>query len=328
VSAHPVRRALGIGLRLLLVALVAFGLWLFVRGLDPRALLAALRSASPSLLAAAAVVNLAHLGFRMLRLRELVRPTRLIGTGRLYRYFLALCAGNNLLPARAGEAVRIWLLHSREGVAASTAISASVVEKVSDVVSLLILVAPLPWLLSDLPAWVARSLSFSGLAAAVLIAILAALLHAHRHYPPHTLRGRIALGGRTLHGVAGVLTISLLSFGVWVSDAATLLLVLRAVHVEIPFAGTLFVLLTLNLAIAAPSTPAQVGAFELGTVAALRVLHVPEEPALAVALLYHLAQVIPVTLLGLPDLLLITRARAVARAESAPAAPSARQADT
>jgi uncharacterized membrane protein YbhN (UPF0104 family) len=100
------------------------------------------------------------------------------------------------------------------------------------------------------------------------------------------------------------------------------------VHVEIPLAGSLFVLLTLNLAIAAPSTPAQVGAFELGTVAALRLLHVPEEHALAVAVLYHLTQVIPVTLLGLPDLLLITRARAAAaRAESLPAAPSARQAD-
>src|SRR5258708_22212619 len=126
VSAHPIRRALGLGLRVLLVGLVAFGLWLFVRGLDPAALLAAMGSASPLLLVAAAVVNLAHLGFRMLRLRELVRPTRLIGTGRLYRYFLALFAGNNLLPARAGEAGRPWLLPNPEGGAARTAPSPSV----------------------------------------------------------------------------------------------------------------------------------------------------------------------------------------------------------
>src|SRR5258708_30945067 len=103
VSAHPIRRALGFGLRVLLVGLVAFGLWLFVRGLDPAALLAAMGSASPLLLVAAAVGNLAHLRFRMLRLRELVRPPPLIGTGRLSPYFLAPCPRHNLLPPRPGE---------------------------------------------------------------------------------------------------------------------------------------------------------------------------------------------------------------------------------
>lgn len=327
-SAHPLRRALSFALRLLLAGLVAFGLWLFVRGIDLRAVLRALRSASPGLLALAALVNLVHLGLRMLRLRELVRPAREVGKVRLYRYFLALSAGNTLLPARAGEAVRIWLLHVREGVAPSTAISASVVEKISDVAALLVVVAPLPWLLPDLPLWLAKTLSFSGLAAAVLIALLAALLHAHRHHPVHTLRGRLALGGRALHDARGIVAVSLLSFAVWFSDAATLLLVMRAAHTQTSLAGALFVLLTLNVAIAAPSTPAQVGAFELGAVAALRVLHLSEESALAVALLYHLIQAIPVTVLGLPDLLLITRARAAARAGSSPAAPSAPPADT
>jgi uncharacterized protein (TIRG00374 family) len=107
---------------------------------------------------------------------------------------------------------------------------------------------------------------------------------------------------------------------VWFSDAAALVLVLRALGCDIPLAGTVFVMLTLNLAIAVPSTPAGVGAFELGAVAALRVLHVGEGPALAVALLYHVVQVVPVTVLGLPDLLSITRARAAARAGSSTAA--------
>lgn len=326
-SAHPLRRALWFALRLLLVALVGFGLWIFVRGIDLRAVLQAVRGASPGLLLLAALLNLVHLGLRMLRLRELVRPAREVGPVRLYRYSLALSAGNTLLPARAGEAVRIWLLHAREGVAASTAIAASVVEKISDVVALLVVVAPLPWLLPELPRWVAKALSLSGVAAVLIVVVLAALLHAHRHHPAHTLRGRLALGGRALHGPRGIALVAVYSFAVWLTDAATLLLVMRAAHAEASLAGAFFVLLTLNLATAAPSTPAQVGAFELGALAALRVLHLPEESALAVALLYHVVQAVPVTVLGLPDLLLITRARAAARAGSSPEAPSAPPAD-
>ena len=323
--AKPLRRWTasipGLALRALLVALVAVALWFFVRGIDLHALFAALRAASIPLLFAAALVNLLHLGFRVLRLRELLRPARLLGAGKLYRYSLALCAGNNLLPARAGEAVRIWLLHSRESIAAGTALSVSVVEKICDAVVLLLLVAPVPFLILDLPRWVSHSLLTTSVLAVVLVALVAFLLHAHRHFSPQTLRGRLALGGRALHSPRAVVVVALQSVAVWLSDAAVFFLILRAVHVQIPLAGIFFVLLTLNLAIAAPSTPAQVGAFELGALAALRLLHVPEEQALAAALLYHLAQAIPVTLLGLPDLLLITRARAAARAGSPPAAP-------
>jgi uncharacterized membrane protein YbhN (UPF0104 family) len=71
----------------------------------------------------------------------------------------------------------------------------------------------------------------------------------------------------------------------------------------------LLVLLSLNLAIAVPSTPAQVGAFELGASAPLALLGVPPERALAFALLYHVMQALPTTLAGLPLL------RAVRRSE-------------
>jgi glycosyltransferase 2 family protein len=307
-------------LRILAVLLVLFACVLFVRSIDLSVVLAAMRSASPPLLLAAALANLLHLGVRVLRLRELLLPARRVSVSRLYRYSLAFCAGNNLLPARAGEAVRIWLLHSREAIAASTSLSASVMEKLCDAVALLLLALPLPWLIPDLPSWASGAILSSSALALGAIVVLAILLRAHREAPLHTLRGRLYLGARALGSPRALLGIAVLSLAVWFSDAAALLLVLRALGCEIPFAGTIFVMLTLNLAIAIPSTPASVGAFELGAVAALRVLHVAEGPALAVALLYHVVQMVPVTVLGLPDLLSITRARAAARAGSSTAA--------
>jgi uncharacterized membrane protein YbhN (UPF0104 family) len=307
-------------LRILAVLLVLFACVFFVRSIDFSVVLAAMRSASPLLLLAAAAANLLHVGTRVLRLRELLSPARRVAVGRLYRYSLAFCAGNNLLPARAGEAVRIWLLHSRESIAASTSVSASVMEKLCDVVALLVLAAPLPWLIPDLPSWVAGAILSSSALALAAVVVLAILLRAHREAPLHTLRGRLYLGARALGSPRALFAIAVWSFAVWFSDAAALVLVLRALGCDIPLAGTVFVMLTLNLAIAVPSTPAGVGAFELGAVAALRVLHVGEGPALAVALLYHVVQMVPVTVLGLPDLLSITRARAAARAGSSTAA--------
>ena len=48
-----------------------------------------------------------------------------------------------------------------------------------------------------------------------------------------------------------------------------------------------------------PSTPAKVGALEVGALAALDLLHVASEPALAFALLYHAMQVLPLIVVGL-----------------------------
>jgi uncharacterized membrane protein YbhN (UPF0104 family) len=76
-------------------------------------------------------------------------------------------------------------------------------------------------------------------------------------------------------------------------------LVLAAVHVSLPWAAPLVVLLAISAATAMPSTPGHVGTLELAAVGALMLLGVGREQALAFALLYHAMQVIPVTLIGL-----------------------------
>ncbi|HEX4450091.1 MAG TPA: lysylphosphatidylglycerol synthase domain-containing protein, partial [Kofleriaceae bacterium] len=61
----------------------------------------------------------------------------------------------------------------------------------------------------------------------------------------------------------------------------------------------LLILFTLNLAITAPSTPAGVGALEVGVLLATRLLGIPDEPAAALALLYHGLQILPLLVVGL-----------------------------
>jgi len=57
--------------------------------------------------------------------------------------------------------------------------------------------------------------------------------------------------------------------GVWLADLVQVMLVLDAMNIHLPVAAGLLTLFTLNLTIALPSTPAQVGALEVGALAAL-----------------------------------------------------------
>ncbi|MEO7730770.1 MAG: lysylphosphatidylglycerol synthase domain-containing protein, partial [Kofleriaceae bacterium] len=74
---------------------------------------------------------------------------------------------------------------------------------------------------------------------------------------------------------------------------------LHAVGLDLPLASGLLILFTMNLAIIVPSTPAQLGALELGALAGLDLLQVGHEPALAFALLYHAVMILPLLATGL-----------------------------
>jgi hypothetical protein len=84
-------------------------------------------------------------------------------------------------------------------------------------------------------------------------------------------------------------------------DLACLLAVMHAVGVDAPAASGLLVILAVNLAIAIPAVPGNLGTVELGAVAGLQPFGVSVELGLAVGILYHLAQVLPIAALALLD---------------------------
>jgi glycosyltransferase 2 family protein len=85
---------------------------------------------------------------------------------------------------------------------------------------------------------------------------------------------------------------------VWLLDMLSIVVVFDSLHVDISTSGALFVLFIINLSIAAPTTPANIGPLQLGALLATRMLGIPSEPALAFALLYHAIQIFPLLLVG------------------------------
>jgi uncharacterized membrane protein YbhN (UPF0104 family) len=292
-------RRLTIAIRVLAIAAVAGALWWFVREMDFSALGRALRTAKLWPLVVAAALNFVCLWGKATCWRIMLAPRHKVPVLRLFRYTIAAFAASAIAPARAGEVLRVWTLKRRDGVPAADTAAVAVAEKLLDGISMLILVAPVPWLLPGLPSWVTGAMCLcAAVAILVLIVLFIAVGRVDVTGPPTLIRrflgGMHVLRSPTRLGASlGLLLL------VWTADLGEVTAVLYAVDIDLPIAAGLLILFTLNLTIMVPSTPAQVGALEVGALAALGLLHVAHEPALAFALLYHAVQVIPLIAAGL-----------------------------
>ena len=281
------------------IVLIAVGLGFVIRDLDVGQLRGALASATLWPVALAAVLSFVGLWGKAGAWRILLAPRARVSTRRLFRYGIVSAAGSVIAPGRAGEILRVWLLKRRDGVKPADTIAVAVAERLLDAAAMLALVAPLPWLLPGLPAWIGRaSLLCAGIALTVFVALSIAVMKRAPTAPSSWLRQFID-GIQVLRSPALLLA----AFGalllVWVIDLGEVMLCLAAVGISMQWAGALLVLFTLNLVIAVPSTPGQVGALELGALIGTDLLHIPRAPALAFALLYHAMQIVPLILVGL-----------------------------
>ncbi len=291
-------RRFSLTIRLAVLAIVIAGLWFFIRKMDWDKLAEALSSATLWPLFAAIALNALCMYAKAASWHVMLAPRFQVSTLRLFRYAIAAFAASAIAPARAGEVLRVWVLRQRDGVPAADTAAVAVEEKLLDGMTMLCLMAPVPFLLPDLPSWVGTSIvTCAGVAIVLFIGLSIAV---GRVGPvPTTVITRFIAGMHILRSPRRLVIVFALLFVVWIADLGQVILVLHAVGIHLPIAAALLVLFTLNLTIMVPSTPAQVGAFEVGALVGLKVLHVEGEPALAFALLYHALQVIPIIVGGL-----------------------------
>jgi uncharacterized membrane protein YbhN (UPF0104 family) len=286
--------------RLLVVAGAAGGIALFVvfaRSIDLRATARVLGHADLALVGLAVVANALATALRGWRWQLLLEPV--LPLARLVRYTFAAHAANNVLPARAGEAMLAWEVSRREQIPLATVGASVVLTHVLDAVSLLPFVLPLPFLLA-LPPWVKQLVAI--VVTLALAGTLAAAWAARRS-------GRIGETVRALRSRRRAAASLFASVLAWALEIAVALAAARAVGISLPPAAGCVLLMVVNLAIALPSAPASVGAHEAGSIAALAVLGVQGPEALSFALVFHAVQIVSVMLPGLPILLSIISER-------------------
>lgn len=321
--------------RLLLSVGVLFLCVLLFRQIEWRRVWESLQKADWRLIVVAVALNLTlNLAARTLRWATLVE--RLPHTGRgartleLGALLIASYASSNVLPGRAGEALRTFELNRRHNYPVAALIAAQLIEKVIEglsmaAIALFVLILARPsrslWapvlglatlgvLGTALVIAVATSFRRWGGGARPLLGAAATEAEATPTAPNTSLTIRVKERARAFFHRLGEAVHLMHAPSVWqrtlfysfVSDfvdIAMLGMCLYGVGIHVGAVGWLLVFLTVNMAIVVPSTPGQIGVHEAGTVLVLSALGIEPNVALAGALIYHAVHVVPTTVFGL-----------------------------
>lgn len=264
------------------MAAVAGGMVMLLRNIDVNRLQTAFVHAAWLPLVGAALASFGILASKSWAWQYLLAPSYRAPFTTIVRVTLLSYAASLIVPLRGGEVLRVLLLDRDCNVPPVHAATIAAAEKLLDIVAILLLAAPLPWLLPQLPASMGWLLALAGFVALCGLAVLARW----------TVRRCAALAPRAL-----AIALMILLAG-WLLDCVAIALVMSAVGIKLSLAAILLGLLGINFAVAIPSTPGQIGALQLGAAAALQWTSIAVPDALAFAALYQLVQIGPLLAVG------------------------------
>jgi glycosyltransferase 2 family protein len=232
-------------------------------------------------------------------------------------------AALGVLPARAGDVLRPYLLARQEGLLVSATLATIVMERVLDLIAVLALLALYVWGIADpgaLPPALLRGIEVSSaLAGAVAIALMGVmwvlathperiggLVFAMARVLPHAVADRLADLARTFSGgfaaarePRALAAAIAWSFPLWLAIAAEAWLVTIAFDIAMPFSGTFLLQALLVIGVAVP-TPGAVGSYhEAYRIGVTTFFGAPEDTAVAAAIVTHAISYFPVVLTGI-----------------------------
>jgi hypothetical protein len=263
----------------------------------------------------ALIIYFAGVWFRALRWQFLLSPLRTLSSKRLFSVVVIGYMANNLLPLRAGELVRAYILGEREEMSKAAVLATIAIERIFDGLSLLFIAASVSLFL-PLADWLRDAVQLMALLFLGALVFLFVLATSQRlalgvtrfglRFLPRKFADRgenlasVFLDGlRALHKpvtLAGVFITSLIS---WLCEAAMYYLIALSFGITQPYTVILLVTSAANLAISLPSSQGGIGPFEYFASRTLIIFGVDLAKATAYALVLHAALLLPVIALGL-----------------------------
>jgi glycosyltransferase 2 family protein len=234
--------------------------------------------------------------------------------------------GNNVLPARAGEMLRVVLLDRRTEAGKRRLLGTVVAERMLDAIALGgIFVVVVFGVLRETTVPSEKPLLVGGAAVAVLALAIAGLWYARRRgmlQRVHDWMRPLAHAPRALVGREGAILLGG-TFVLWAFEASVYLAVARAVDLDISGMGSLYLVALTNFFAALPAAPGSIGTFDAAVVFGSKALGATGSIAVSYLLLLRFVLYVPITVVGL--IVLVTRyggwsrVRAAARLEASKA---------
>ena len=317
------------GLRIVLRTLVVVGLavgllFLFLRNADLDKVVTSVRAARVDYLLLSLALTCVTFLIRAERWQYLLAPLGPTRFMMVLRTTVIGFAASAVLPARAGEVIRPFLLARREGLSATATFATIIVERILDLVAVLLLLAA--FLLWFDPGVEARdsglfsAIRYGGLLMTpVAIGMLAVMffmaghperlhawvLKAERLLPSRAaamfakLAQTLAEGFAVVRSPLRVLAATGWSLVLWLTIGTGLWAVAVGFGIDMPFTGAWLMLAPLVVGVAVP-TPGGVGGFhEAFRLGATSFFGADNDTAVGAAIVLHAISVVPVVIVGL-----------------------------
>jgi len=233
-----------------------------------------------------------------------------VGTRRSDSYGLTTVGymGNNVLPARAGELLRVVLLSKREDAGKRALLGTVVAERMLDAIALAcIFVVVVFGILREIELPSDKPLLVVAIGSAAAVATLAAVQIVRRRGALARLRDLVRpLAGapRALIGRQGV-TLLAASFLIWTVEASVYLTVAQATELDMSGMEALYIVAFTNLVAMLPAGPGYIGTFDAAVVVGAKAIGATGSQAVSYLLLLRFILFVPITVVGL--IVLVTR---------------------
>ncbi len=295
-------------------AIAVAGLWIFLRGVNLQELVGQVKSFSLPLFVGVCLLSLLSLYFRALRWRIILPPTHNPPTKELFAITMIGFMMNNILPARAGEAVRAVLLWRRCRYRPFVSVGSLLVERFLDVLAFLAVFFVPVFLLGQFRPLMHLALILSG-----VFSVVVALLGFYSVFPamcgtcagyalkcvPGFLRVRVMNSAREVvsnldfvRSPRRLVPLIGLSILIVLCQALAIVALVGDIRAFTPLHG-MFVGASAALGAAIPLAPGYVGTLHAVMLQGLVAAGVVADRARVIALLYHAAGYLPITLVGL-----------------------------
>lgn len=301
------------------LATSAVCVYLAFRKVDFSNMLAAWQTANYWWLVPAVLLMFLSLWLRAVRWGYFMEPIKHVRTPKLFSAMMIGYMANNLFPLRLGEFLRAYAIGKSAGVSKAASFATIIVERIFDVLSLLAILA-LTVFYHTFPDWIEKTAWMIFVASVGFIIFVVFLmekteqtLHAVdvmlRPAPAQLSEKVRAILRSFLEGFAvfkraeHYWTILWQSVLIWLSYAGIVYVSLIAFGLDtaynLPLITSLVVLVMVSIGIMIPSSPGYVGTYHLLCIQGLAFFSVPTSEAAGFAVVLHVVNFIPVTLVGL-----------------------------
>lgn len=312
--------------------------WLFVRNIEWVLLKNALRDANYWFIIPTLILTLLVYVVRAIRWRGLLSHIKPISVLDLLSVTCIGFMANNVLPARVGEVLRPFILTKKEDIKFSTSFATVIVERIFDMLGLLIftvvIIALLPHpspprlpALADVSAGQVCAISesilpslkkwtevFAGIGIATIATLFCVvlkpdffrqILSKFCFFLPHKVKDKIfglyesfVYGLKILENKTQAGWILALSIFIWILGGAEIYLLGFSFHMHLPFVGACLVAVCLALAVALPQAPGYIGVFHIAVLKSLHIFGIETTAAQSYAIVLWAISILPSTIMG------------------------------